>query len=410
MKSYFFCLVILATAINAHPHHYGHPRFYNEERPMDHPTVNVFKIYAPRLFYMPGYNPSKNSADFAAKSKQMIPETESIFDGIMRAELFPDSIFDSESNSLFDYDDDYVPAPSNIVSRKLPPYFEPEMNPDAYEAPPMHLDEYHPPMHNNEPRNFMDTLPPFNNIYDAHDENCEHHEMFHNINAFPEVQTFRLATPMFLNNDNSHEGSSEAAIVNQLPLFTSVHPGPLTTFFKKITSGPESTDTKMNAAEVTTTVTYGQPEIFQEQVVDKTPVIIASDASADANEGSTAEEIDIIITEVDSEAEADEIERNIIRSTLQENAANVAVVEEQNEADNEITNDYSEGNDVPVEEVEVNIVKTILPDDSYLVSEAGGEDEKIQDEVISMIQNSESPTDPSKGSVFISRYLQTPNV
>ncbi|KAF2353853.1 hypothetical protein FHG87_015390 [Trinorchestia longiramus] len=296
-------LLLMLSVVYAHPYFPGHPRFYDEGHESGQPTVNVFKIYAPRLFYMPGYKPhfGRSESNFLEKSKQMITEpTERILDGIIRAEMFPDSLF--EDDMEMQYDDEYVPEPSNIVSRKLPMYTSfrgPPMVADL--EPSMNIDEY-PSMMRNSRRDFMDDTPQFfPDYFDMHGENCNHHHHF---------QT-----------DQREEEREEEAPVK-------------------------------------------------------------------------------------------EIERNFIKTILPDNTFVTTEVSSEKKVteEDEETSESKDG-DVPMEEVEVNIVKTILPDDSYLVSEAGGENEKFQDEVISMIQNSDvTATEGSKGSVFISRYLETPSV
>lgn len=382
--------LLTVSAAFAHPHFGGYPRFYDEERSVENPTVNVFKIYAPRLFYMPGYeNPAMENR--FTKSKQMISSGEHMFDEIMRTESFPNSLFDEEANSVFDYEDDFVPQPSNIVSRKMPRFAPNMMAPGRS----VHFDDF-----DSNAQNFIDDEPRYvPEYYDMHDGDCEHHGIFPAYNPqmnddypnFPDVPYFN---PIYM-NDLPH-GPIEGP---QFPIFSPGPVGPLTTFFKKIVSEPINND-KVHS-QVLTTITFGEPEIIENE---KKAVAqqLEKFNSKQRQDGFT-----IIMTEelplTNEEDTTVEVERNFIKTILPDNTSVTSEIEGQESNENYQEEDIED-------EVEVNIVKTVLPDNSYLISEAGGDDEKMQDEVITMIQNADNTKaeDGSKGSMFISRYLQTP--
>lgn len=413
--------ILIASNVVSHPHFGGgYPRFYNEERPLDQPTVNVFKIYAPRLFYMPGYKADgKKQDNFFNKNKQMYSGNENILDNMLQPEMFPDALFDEEAaNAAYQYDHNFVPAPSNIVSRKLPLYAPlslPPMMGGDFGAPSMHLDDFRPSM-GSDPTNFMNDGPQFiPDYFDMNEDYCEHHEMFHDMNTpmnqeYSDYPNMQFMDPIFINEaprpngpNNGGQGPIAAA------LFTPNPAGPLTSFFKKFVSEPKKEDKLM--AQLMTTVTYGNPELVEEGGT------IESQLKANEEDEKNNEEIDIIVAEeftqdTPDETTVEEVERNFVKTILPDNTFVTEEVSNEETDKTANTDDIEDENsDIPVEEVEVNIVKTILPDDSYLVSEAGGENEKIQDEVITMIQNAEgTPQDGSEGNIFISRYLDTPKV
>lgn len=404
-----FAILASTRVIIAHPHFGGYPQFFDEEHPLDQPTVNVFKIYAPRLFYMPGYKSSNQNKDSFKKNKQMISSSENMLDDVMRSETFPDSLFDDTDDSIFNFDEDFVPQPSNIVSRKLPSYglhSGPSMH--IQNEPSMHLDYFNPTQLNPH-RGIVGKNSDF---YDMHDENCEHHNIFQGFNSpivtdFQEYPSIQFFDPIFLNEMIGNEPMNGPAF----PTMSQDSIAPLTSFFKKFTSEPSNEI--INKPQIQATLTFEEPEIVQEE-----KKIIAEQIEKMDHNKSSGNDVTIIITEEltphsrneNESAEIEEAARNFIKALL---PVNTHVVTEANSLESdentEESNTTKDIDDV-VQEVEVNIVKTVLPDDSFLISEAGGEDEKIQDQVISMIQKGETgPLEGNNGNLFISRYLQTPN-
>lgn len=361
----------------------------------------------------------------------MITEpTERILDGIIRAEMFPDSVFDKDMSNMYQYDSEFVPEPSNIVSRKLPMYAAFNGPPMMHDMePPMHIEEY-PPVMDNTPRGFMDEGPNFMpGLIDMHGENCDHHHNFLSLenspmpNSYSDFLRFQMTDPLFINEVAEPPMQMRNDIFSSpVPqIFSASSAGPLSTFFKNLLTNP-NTESDTVKSQVLTTFSFGTPEIINvanEGIIADVPVEIT-----DSQSGNLEGEIDVIVAEKvepdapeeeEEEAPMDEIERNFIKTILPDNTF-VTTEVDSDKTDNEETvedNESSEESDIPVEEVEVNIVKTILPDDSYLVSEAGGENEQFQDDVISMIQNTETSASENKPKaqrqIFISRYLETPD-
>lgn len=366
---------------------------------------------------MPGYKTNgKKEDNFLNRNKQMISGNENILDDMLRTEMFPDTLFDEESaNAAYQYDNKFVPAPSNIVSRKLPLYAPlslPPMMGGDFDSPSMHLDDFRPAMASDS-TDYMDDGPQFiPDYFNMNDEYCDHHGMFHDMSVpmnqensdYPSVH---FMDPIFINemsrpNVPNKGGPRPIAAA----IFTPNTAGPLTSFFKKFASEPNKEDKLMS--QLMTTITYGNPELVEEGTTIESQI-----KQKQEEDDKNNQEIDIIVAEeitqdTPAQTAVEEVERNFVKTILPDNTF---VTEEV--SSNEGKNDKTKADDTEtsVEEVEVNIVKTILPDESYLVSEAGGENEKIQDEVISMIQNSKGTAqDSSKGNVFVSRYLETPEV
>jgi len=319
----FSCSLSLSSAF---PYPSNYPYFHDEGKSQEKPTINVYKIYAPKLLYMPGFSNLK-------KDKQLFFDRSDFLNEIGDTPSYLSSIFGDNANDVLD--DDFVPEPSNIVSRKLPVYGPPLQTIEEYE-PSMHLDNF-----NNPERRYWGEGRDIRNSYDPLDD------MYSDM-TFNEIVPFTSTTVL----DSVNMLDRPAKISS--PLITNPKSFKGTTSFekllKKILSKPFGRSKAISPSQYITTISFGEPEIIDEA----TGVI--SDQMKKMND-----EIGEPKTEVSGSVDPKRPDGSSVE----------------------------EKNDQSVEEVEVNIVKTVLPDDSFLIGKAGTQDEVIQNEVISMIQNSD---------------------
>jgi len=373
----------LLTSCLALPYFNKYPSFYDESTTNEKPTVNVFKIYAPKLFYMPGYDSSKSNAKrdktiYSAANDNMINE-------IVDTAMFPDKMFDQDSDSFFDYhDDDFVPEASSVVSRKMPAYapFEPSMHLDRAAAEDR-MDYW-----DDEAAGF----------YNKQDYDDSHSRVYSHIVSddvpVPAYHAGQFFEPLVINAPAPvvREDYSPVAQEQQ-------DVSPLTQFFERMAG--QSSKTDKAESQYQTTVTFGEPELVEEDTA------MISDQIKAFNEENSADQ-DEESLELSSEETSDEtlpeveIERNFVKTILPDNTSvtqevkfktSLPTKQEEELRQTETSEDVklmSVGKKGETQEVEVNIVKTVLPDDSYLIGQAGGADERLQDDLISMIQQAES--------------------
>ena len=356
MLSVTLALSLLVVANNAHPHRFFHPpRFFPTEHqspPMETPTVNIFKIYAPRQIFLTDLKADSSLQDFLPRDKQMMSSV-SILDRILDDEIAHNEIVGEEPFFYNHFDEPYQPQPSNIISRKLPAYEEPQFQIHPEFNHPM---EMYPngPMDDSTPRGFAAFIPNF--IMDH--EHCEHDHMLRNAphhpmddfdypDQFVSVPDFRRA-PTF----NTHFRPPAMELPSVAPLMT---------FFESIGRNPD--DENKFDTEVMTSITYGEPELVNESTGLSGEQVEKVDDNTGDDEANSGDVV--------------QINRSFIKTILPDNTS---VTEEVQIAEQQSENSDEDSNKEPVEEIEVNIVKTILPDNTYTVSEVITDD-KIQKDI-----------------------------
>lgn len=333
--------------------------FYSEppREPVETPTVNIFKIYAPRQIFLNGFKQKQEMEDFRPRDKQMMSPTASILDRIMADEIFPQEPLGDEPFYYNDFEHSYEPQASNIISRKLPAFHEPEyptVHDFDYES------EYDPFQGNRIGEPIRNEIPFAPNFYSdhVHHENCEHEQMLQRIQ--PPVHEFNDYSDNYPINEDFMRAPSFTTHFKP-PTVTLHRVSPLLTLFGSIAAGQGPINTQFDD-NVTPSFGYAEQELLNTVL------------NAEAQNGNKGPISAVIIEEIEDKTPVDEdvveINRNFIKTILPDNTS----ITEEIDSDNSDQLDES-----PMDEIEINVVETILPDNSVTVTETV--EEKLNNEV-----------------------------
>jgi len=363
-------------------------RFFDDDTGYGKPATNIFKIYAPKIYYMSGVDSMKHGSEMKRDKQMMQMDTaESVLNEIGDTPISPEAYFNQESEPLYSYDGDYEPEPSNIVSRKLPAYgpLTNPYNPNYLNQPATGFSIIKPlEMWDSDRVNFIPGELRHDSMHDNDYDYTDYgHDMHDNLVSPSTVVPFR--DQILLNAELSKPHFSLGAPNIQSPMSIEQMPGQVTAFIDKFF--PETKKVKEGQTQYITAITFSDPELLESEakiISKQLESMDESEAEHTEIEAAVSSEEDLSLENSD-ELSGVEIERNFIQTIYPDNTTRTEeigspkLIENPSSAENDI--------DDNVEEVEVNVVKTVLPDNSYLIGQAGGEDERIQDKVISMIQN-----------------------
>jgi len=390
----------------AHPYFQGYPiNFFDEQNQYDKPPINVYKIYAPKIYFMSG-----NDESSFRKDKQMIPSNgNSFLNRIMDTPISPEEYFGQEDDVSFDFDEDFESEPSNSVSRKMSAYapFAEPPSLNMFTSPSMHMDNMPSPHQWDDERV---GIPDYRyNDLDQLDYDYPDYHRDQIVSDYPTVPTsLSLPTsiptrmPLFdqlLQNAPRMSKPYFSSIPQvQTPIAIEEMPSSLTALFAKILS--KSANTQRPSSEYITTITFGEPELMKSETAAIANQILELDTPQKSNKLAKSDEsLESNSQEISDQTPTSvEIERNFVKTIYPDNStATEEVGSPQLVLD---SSSSSEKSSEDVDQVEVNVVKTILPDNSYMIGQAGGKDEHYQNEVISMIQNQDE-THNSRQSRFL---------